>query len=129
MSLPALVSASRSGASRFRPARPKRNRPATASTSSTSAASSSLRNPATGDLALRGGMTGGFYGLRYKLSFIEGSSPQRPLTSPALLSPRERREKNKFFGSVSPLSLGERGARGVRGPAGCPPAAARVRRG
>src|SRR6185295_7002153 len=103
MSLPALVSASRSGASRFRPARPKRNRPATASTSSTSAASSSLRNPATGDLALRGGMTGGFYGLRYKLSFIEGSSPQRP-SPPRPSSPRGRGGRKTNSSAPFPLS-------------------------
>jgi hypothetical protein len=32
-----------------------------------------------------------------------------PLTSPALLSPRERREKQEKTLAVSPLSLGERG--------------------
>src|SRR5918992_3287687 len=53
MLLPAFVSASRWGASRRSPARPKRNRPATPSTMSTRAASNSLRSPATGDRALR----------------------------------------------------------------------------
>src|SRR6185295_14534342 len=42
-----------------------------------------------------------------------------PLTSPALLSPRERRENSKILLFLfSPLSLGERGVRGVRGRGG-----------
>jgi hypothetical protein len=48
--------------------------------------------------------------------------PSEALTSPALLSQRERREKNRntdLF-SCSPLSLWERGARGVRASEGTP---------
>src|SRR6185295_4706385 len=47
------------------------------------------------------------------------------LTSPALLSQRERREKDGekslFFWLCSPLSLRERGVRGVRASEGRPP--------
>src|SRR5262245_39625400 len=47
------------------------------------------------------------------------------LTTPALLSQRERREKDRntffFVFSCSPLSLRERGVRGVRASEGRPP--------
>jgi hypothetical protein len=49
--------------------------------------------------------------------------PAEALTSPALLSQRERREKefeNKGVSSCSPLSLWERGVRGVRASKGRP---------
>jgi len=45
---------------------------------------------------------------------VIGRGTREALTSPALLSQRERREKNKKAGSRSPLSLWERGVRGVR---------------
>jgi hypothetical protein len=46
--------------------------------------------------------------------------PSEALTSPALLSQRERREKKTKEGafSYSPLSLWERGVRGVRASEG-----------
>ena len=51
-----------------------------------------------------------------------GGMPSEALTTPALLSQRERREKNWLNGFIywlrSPLSLWERGARGVRASEG-----------
>jgi hypothetical protein len=54
--------------------------------------------------------------------------PSEALTSPALLSQGERREKDGeitfqrfFLGFISPLSLWERGVRGVRASEGIAP--------
>jgi len=44
--------------------------------------------------------------------------PSEALTSPTLLSPRERREKDEEICFLSPLSPRERGVRGVRASEG-----------